>query len=63
MLKGWVNRLFIPVSKKIFDSKPTHFDTNHHLTVLWDKQAPEQAGDKLKATIRATLPQLAKLED
>ena len=46
-----------------FNSQKTHFDTNHHLTVLWDKNAPEQAGDLLKATIRATLPQLAELED
>jgi len=46
-----------------FNSQKTHFDTNHHLTVLWDKNAPEKAGDLLKATIRATLPQLAKLED
>ena len=46
-----------------FNSQKTHFDTNHHLTVVWDKNAPEQAGDLLKATIRATLPQLAKLED
>ena len=46
-----------------FNSQKPHFDTNHHLTVLWDKNAPEQAGDLLKATIRATLPQLAKLED
>jgi len=46
-----------------FNSQPTHFDTNHHLTVFWDKKSPEQAGDKLKDTIRATLPQLAKLED
>jgi hypothetical protein len=46
-----------------FNSQKTHFDTNHHLTVIWDKNAPEQAGELLKATIRATLPQLAKLED
>jgi hypothetical protein len=46
-----------------FNTLKTHFDTNHHLTVLWDKNAPELAGDLLKATIRATLPQLAKLED
>ena len=46
-----------------FKSHPSHFDTNHHLTVLWDKNEPERAGNLLKATIRATLPLLAKLED
>ncbi|MGZ8947823.1 MAG: hypothetical protein ACXW1W_20645 [Methylococcaceae bacterium] len=46
-----------------FNSQKTHFDTNHHLTVLWDKNAPEQAGDLLKATIRATLPHIAKQDD
>ncbi|MDD5320209.1 MAG: hypothetical protein PHD43_06265 [Methylococcales bacterium] len=65
---GYAEGLGKPViytcEKEKFNSpqKP-HFDTNHHLTVLWDKTAPEQAGDFLKATIRATLPQLAKLED
>lgn len=65
---GYAEGLGKPViytcEKEKFNSpqKP-HFDTNHHLTVLWDKTAPEQAGDLLKATIRATLPQLAKLED
>ena len=64
---GYAEGLGKPViytcEKEKFNSQTTHFDTNHHLTVLWDKNAPEQAGDLLKATIRATLPQLAKLED
>ena len=64
---GYAEGLGKPViytcEKEKFSSQKTHFDTNHHLTVLWDKDAPEQAGDLLKATIRATLPQLAKLED
>jgi hypothetical protein len=64
---GYAEGLGKPViytcEKEKFDSQKTHFDTNHHLTVLWDKIAPEQAGDKLKATIRATLPQLAIQED
>jgi hypothetical protein len=64
---GYAEGLGKPViytcEKEKFNSQKTHFDTNHHLTVLWDKNAPEQAGDLLKATIRATLPQLAKLED
>lgn len=64
---GYAEGLGKPViytcEKEQFDSEKTHFDTNHHLTVIWDKSAPEQAGDLLKATIRATLPQLAKQED
>lgn len=65
---GYAEGLGKPViytcEKEQFDSpQKTHFDTNHHLTVVWDKNAPELAGDLLKATIRATLPHLAKLED
>jgi len=33
-----------------------HFDTNHHLTISWDPERPEEAAEMLKATIRATLP-------
>lgn len=46
-----------------FESQTTHFDTNHHLTIVWDKDSPGQAAENLKATIRATLPHLAKQED
>jgi len=51
--------------KEIFkdpDTKP-HFDANHHLTILWDPAALSDAVEELKATIRATLPDEAKLED
>ncbi len=61
---GYAEGLGKPViytcEKEKFNLQKTHFDTNHHLTVVWDKNAPEQAGDLLKATIRATL---AKQED
>ncbi len=46
-----------------FKEMKTHFDTNHHLTVIWDKGDPSKAAEELKATIRATLPDEAKLED
>ncbi|MFK5971449.1 MAG: hypothetical protein QM487_15215 [Candidatus Marithrix sp.] len=49
--------------KQKFDEEKTHFDTNHHLTIRWDKNDPEKAGEELKATIRATLPDLARLKD
>jgi hypothetical protein len=44
------------------DTRP-HFDTNHHLTVAWDPDSPAVASAQLKATIRATLPAEAILED
>lgn len=49
--------------KKKFDETKTHFDTNHHLTIVWEKECPEKAGESLAATIRATLPHLAKQMD
>lgn len=53
--------------KKIFDdrTKSTHFDTNHHLTVPWEdtEEGLKEFADKLKATIRATFPLDAKMED
>jgi hypothetical protein len=44
------------------DTKP-HFDTNHHLTIPWDSNNLQEAANQLKATIRATLPEAAKLTD
>lgn len=41
----------------------THFDTNHHHTILWDANNPQEAAQQLKATIRATLPDKATMSD
>ena len=64
---GYAEGLGKPViyicEKKKFETAKTHFDTNHHLTIIWDKDNLPKAGEDLKATIRATLPQLAKQED
>jgi len=51
--------------KDVFDdkSKGPHFDTNHHLTVVWSPDDLAAAEAKLTATIRATLPDEAKLGD
>jgi hypothetical protein len=38
----------------------SHFDTNHHLTVLWDANTVDVAMEKLKATIRATIPEATR---
>ncbi len=48
-----------------FKKEKPHFDTNHHLTVIWN-DTPEglkKFADELKSTIRATLPSEAKMED
>ena len=64
---GYAEGLGKPVvytcEKTKFDQEKTHFDTNHHLTVTWDKDAPNDAAEDLKATIRATLPELARQQD
>ncbi|WP_040852318.1 hypothetical protein [Nitrosospira lacus] len=51
--------------KSVFNNKTesTHFDANHHLTVLWEHGRLEEAVKQLKATIRATFPLDAKMED
>lgn len=50
-------------SREAFDKGGTHFDTNHHLTVIWEPGKEGEAVEKLKATIRATLPEEARLTD
>jgi len=64
---GYAEGLGKPViyicEKEKFETAKTHFDTNHHLTIVWDKDNLQKAGEDMKATIRATLPQLAKQED
>ena len=45
--------------ESVFKSRQggTHFDTNHHLHILWDSAALDEAAKKLKACIRATIPE------
>jgi hypothetical protein len=40
-----------------------HFDVNHRQIVRWATDEPDQAAKELKATIRATFPFEAKMED
>lgn len=40
-----------------------HFDTNHHLTVIWDPADLAPAAEQLKAVIRVTFPEDATLTD
>ena len=49
--------------KSYFQRQGTHFDTNHCHTILWIEQDLPDAAERLKATIRATLPGEAKLTD
>jgi nucleoside 2-deoxyribosyltransferase len=64
---GYAEGLGKPViytcEKAVFDNQEIHFDTNHHLTVLWNADNLEEAAKRLKSTIRATLPADAKLDD
>lgn len=46
-----------------FKAPGTHFDVNHHTTILWDADKPEKARNELKAMIRNALPDTAKLTD
>ncbi|MCL2888277.1 MAG: hypothetical protein FWF35_03090 [Elusimicrobia bacterium] len=39
-----------------------HFDTNHHLTIFWNPEKPDEFVKKLKETIRFTIPE-AKQQD
>jgi hypothetical protein len=49
--------------KSIWERETTHFDTNHHQTVIWDESDLKRAGEDLKATIRASLPEEAIMSD
>jgi hypothetical protein len=40
--------------------KGTHFDTNHHLTVTWEELKPQEAAERLKVTICATIPEATR---
>jgi len=63
---GYAEGLGKPViytcEKSVFQGKSTHFDTNHRLHVLWDEQDVKDTLRRLKATIRATIPD-ARRED
>lgn len=64
---GFAEGLGLPViytcEKSKFDQVSTHFDTNHLVTVPWDLDSPQEATRRMKATIRATFPEDAVLED
>ena len=49
--------------KADWDLQKTHFDTNHLVTIVWDPADLADAARRLTATIRATLPGEATVED
>lgn len=49
--------------KDNFERVKTHFDVNHSHHVLWMPDRLKEAEEELKATIRNTLPEEAKMED
>ena len=49
--------------KSYFDANPSHFDVSHQHTILWETHDLAKAAEDLKATIRATLPEEAKMTD
>lgn len=63
---GYAEGLGKPViytcEKSEFETGKIHFDTNHHQTIIWNKENLKKAEDELKATIRCTIPE-AKQRD
>ena len=59
---GYAEGIGIPViylcKKAYFDEGKTHFDTNHHTTVLWSQDTMQDDMKNLTATIRNTFPEL-----
>jgi len=49
--------------KAEWEKNKTHFDTNHMVTIIWDKSDLKKAQEDLVATIRATLRAEAKQSD
>ena len=63
---GYAEGLGKPViytcEKSVFEGKSAlaakpHFDTNHHLTIVWDADDPQSAANRLRETIRFTIPE------
>lgn len=61
--EGLGKPVFYSCRKSYFDEQKTHFDANHLYTVLWEPDNFEKAAKELKAAIRTTLPDEAKMAD
>jgi hypothetical protein len=60
---GLGKSVFYTCEKRYFETSGSHFDTNHHYTVLWEAAEPRKAMEELKAAIRRHLPADSKLRD
>lgn len=49
--------------KDQWEEERSHFDTNHLVTIAWDPGDLNKAAREIKAAIRATLPDVAKMTD
>lgn len=49
--------------RETWDAGGVHFDTSHLNTVIWEVGGEQDAANRLAATIRATLPEEARLTD
>jgi hypothetical protein len=49
--------------KTEWGERKTHFDTNHLVIIIWEPDQLDDAGTRLTATIRATLPGEARMSD
>ena len=54
--EGFGKPVIYTCQRAAWQGEARHFDTNHHLHILWEDDKLEEAARKLKATIRATLP-------
>ncbi|HTR13660.1 MAG TPA: hypothetical protein VMI72_10535, partial [Roseiarcus sp.] len=59
--EGLGKRVIYTCEQSVFDGKAVtpkpHFDTNHHLTIIWDETNPQSAAKRLIETIRFTIPE------
>jgi len=60
---GLGKQVFYTCKQEYFEKEGSHFDTNHHYTVLWQARKPQPAMEELKAAIRRAFPADAKLRD
>jgi nucleoside 2-deoxyribosyltransferase len=63
---GYAEGLGKPViylcKRSAFGKGDTHFDTNHHLTVQWDLETMADDMERLKATIRFSIPEARQID-
>ena len=61
--EGLGKQVIYTCKKSKFAEAKTHFDVNHHLTILWDENDLQSAAEDLKAAIRFTFSEAKQLDD